>query len=76
MKISRDSDGFLMVILHWQNNENVIYDIRFSSLPNSVEGLWGIKLDKNKDNGMHVEYITNRDNSPERFKKLLDMILK
>ena len=53
-----------------KNNENVIYDIRFSSLPNSVEGLWGIKLDKNKDNGMHVEYITNRDNSPKDLKTI------
>lgn len=67
------SNGYLALA---KSNENIIYDIRFSSLPNSVEGLWGIKLDKNKNNEMHVEYITNRDNSPERFKKLLDMILK
>ena len=31
-----------------KNNENIIYDIRFSSIPNEVEGLWGIQLDKNK----------------------------
>ena len=59
-----------------QQNKNIIYDIRFSSLPNSAEGLWGIKVDKNKRNDSHVEYITNRNRSGKRFYQLLEMIFK
>ena len=51
-----------------------MYDIRFSSLPNQVEGLWGIKLDENKSYKHHVEYVTNRDRNLDRFIKLKDMI--
>ena len=57
-----------------QENKNIIYDIRFSSLPNSAEGLWGIKVDENKRNDLHVEYITNRNRSSSRFYELLEMI--
>ena len=55
-------------------NRNIIYDVRFSSLPNEVEGLWGIKLDKNKDYNQHVEYITNRNRNLDKFIQLKDMI--
>ena len=58
-----------------QQNKNIIYDIRFSSLPNSAEGLWGIKLDENKRNDSHVEYITNRNRSGRKLYQLLEMIL-
>lgn len=57
-----------------KNNRNIVYDIRFSSLPNEVEGLWGIKLDENKSFDQHVEYITNRSRSLGDFIKLKDMI--
>ncbi len=57
-----------------KNNRNIIYDIRFSSLPNEVEGLWGIKFDENKSYNQHVEYITNRSRSLENFITLKDMI--
>ena len=32
-----------------KSDNNIIYDIRFSAIPNEVEGLWGIRLDKNKN---------------------------
>jgi len=57
-----------------KNNKNIIYDVRFSSLPNQVEGLWGIKLDENKNYDEHIEYITNRNRNLDRFIKLKDMI--
>ena len=55
-------------------NRNIIYDVRFSPLPNKVEGLWGIKLDKNKNYFQHVEYITNRNRNLNTFIELKDMI--
>ena len=56
------------------NDNNIIYDIRFSTIPNEVEGLWGIKLDKNKDEDEHITYVTNRGNSINRFHELIRMI--
>ncbi len=51
-----------------------MYDIRFSSLPNEAEGLWGIQLDKNKGIDEHIAYVTNRGRSINRFHELIKMI--
>ena len=59
-----------------KNHNNVIYDIRFSAIPNEVEGLWGIRLDKNKNNNEHIEYITNRGASVKRYNELIKMIVE
>ncbi len=65
------SNGYLGVD---KKNNNIIYDVRFSTIPNQVEGLWGIKLDKTKNNFEHIEYVTNRKRDLERFNILLNMI--
>ena len=57
-----------------KNDNNIIYDIRFSSIPNEVEGLWGIQLDKNKGTDEHITYVTNRGKSINRFHELMKMI--
>ena len=59
-----------------KNNNNIIYDIRFSAIPNEVEGLWGVRLDKNKNKNEHIDYITNRGSSINRYHELIDMIIK
>lgn len=41
-------------------NKNRIIDIRYSLVPNQVTGMWGIVLDKNKDQLDHVEWTANR----------------
>ena len=66
------SNNYLGVSKH---NNNVIYDIRFSSIPNEVEGLWGIQLDKNKGSDEHISYVTNRGQSMNRFHDLIKMII-
>ena len=65
------SNGYLGVD---KNDRDIIYDIRFSTIPYQVEGLWGIKLDKTKNNNEHVEYVTNRKRDLDRFITLIDMI--
>ena len=52
----------------------MIYDVRFSTIPNQVEGLWGIKLDENKKDSEHVEYVTNRKRDLDRFNILINMV--
>jgi inner membrane protein len=58
------------------NNKNQIVDIRYSGIPNEIGGLWGIQLNPNKQNHEHVEFVSMRSASIERFKVLRDMILK
>ena len=65
------SNGYLGVD---KNNKNIIYDIRFSAIPNETEGLWGIELDSNKSENDHISYITNRKKNINRYPILLNMI--
>ncbi len=65
------SNGYLGVD---KKNSDIIYDVRFSTIPNQVEGLWGIKLDENKNNFEHVEYVTNRKRDLDRFNILINMV--
>ena len=58
------------------NNKNQIVDIRYSGIPNEIGGLWGIQLNPNKHNHEHVEFVSMRSTSIERFKVLRDMIFK
>ncbi|MAD50503.1 MAG: metal-dependent hydrolase [Flavobacteriales bacterium] len=57
-------------------NKNQIIDIRYSGIPNEIGGLWGVQLNPNKHNQEHVEFVSMRNASIERFKILRDMILK
>ena len=65
------SNGYLGVD---KKNRDIIYDVRFSTIPNQVEGLWGIKLDENKNDFEHVEYVTNRKRDLDRFNILFNMV--
>ncbi|MDA9226743.1 metal-dependent hydrolase [Methylophilaceae bacterium] len=67
------SNNFLAVN---PKNKNQIIDIRYSGLPNEIGGLWGVQLNPNKHNQEHVEFVSMRSASIDRFKKLRDMILK
>ena len=57
------------------NNPNQIIDIRYSMLPNEIEGLWGIELDQEAENADHIKYITNRSVSKKRFQDLWGLLL-
>ena len=57
-------------------NKNQIIDIRYSGIPNEIGGLWGVQLNPSKHNREHVEFVSMRSASIERFKVLRDMILK
>lgn len=57
-------------------NKNQIIDIRYSGIPNEIGGLWGVQLNPNKHNKEHVEFVSMRSASIERFKVLRNMILK
>ena len=65
------SDGYIAIN---PKNKNQILDIRYSTLPNEIGGLWGIELSKEKTNNSHVKYITNRTISKEQKKRFKEML--
>ena len=65
------SDGYIAIN---PKNKNQILDIRYSTLPNKIGGLWGIELSKGKRNDDHVKYITNRTMSEATKKELIKML--
>jgi inner membrane protein len=65
------SNGYIAIN---PNNKNQIIDIRYSTLPNEIGGLWGIELSKEKTNNSHVKYITNRTISKKKFKVFKEML--
>jgi len=65
------SDGYIAIN---PKNKNQILDIRYSTLPNEIGGLWGIELSKEEKNNSHVKYITNRTISKEKKKKFKEML--
>jgi inner membrane protein len=70
-RFKRFSDGYIAIN---PKNKNQILDIRYSTLPNEIGGLWGIELSKEKTNNSHVKYITNRTISKEKKKKFKEML--
>ncbi len=55
--------------------KNIIIDVRYSAVPNEVDGLWGIKINPNKTNLDHVDWVVNRSNYIEKSNKFFDLIL-
>ena len=53
---------------------NRITDIRYSMIPNEVQGLWSIEIDAAAPRDRHVAYRTHRDASSERTQQLLAML--
>lgn len=44
-----------------------VTDMRYSTVPNEIDPMWGITIDPNKDLNTHVEWWTRRDMSGARF---------
>lgn len=54
---------------------NLIIDIRYSMLPNTVDALWGIRLNPSADEQQHVEYYTNREVNKSDRKTFIQMLI-
>ena len=69
------SDGYLAVN---PDNENMIMDMRYSFLPNRIDAMWGIELDKQLiEAGVldtHVLYKIKSGADKETVKEYMDMI--
>lgn len=56
-------------------NKNRIIDVRYSLIPNQVNGMWGIVLDANAGPDQHVQWTTMRP-GPKESKKLFMRLWK
>ncbi len=56
-------------------NPNQIIDIRYSTLPNKGDGLWGIELNPSAGKSEHIKMVTNRKSRSESYKKLWNIII-
>ena len=51
-----------------------IIDVRYSMLPNEIDGLWGIALEPQAPPGAHVDFYTSRADVGDRGARLMAMI--
>jgi inner membrane protein len=60
-------------------DRDYIIDIRYSMLPNEINALWGIRLDRQAATADHAKYVVNRDmnseTSSKRLETMVDMLL-
>lgn len=68
------SQGYLAVS---KQDPLVIVDMRYSMLPNSTDGLWGIRLDPLASSSQHVSHANVREEQSQTrpFSQLWDMIM-
>lgn len=65
------SDGF---VARSDEHPNRVIDVRYSMVPNRIEGLWAIELDQDAPPDAHVRYLTDRDDPRAAAHILWDMI--
>ena len=56
-------------------DKNIITDVRYSAVPNEVDGLWGIRINPNKPHSEHIDWVVNRSNYLEKWKRFYDLLL-
>ena len=65
------SQGYLGIGI----DKNIITDVRYSAVPNEVDGLWGIKINPNKSGLDHVDWVVNRSNYIEKWNRFFNLLL-
>jgi inner membrane protein len=60
-------------IAWYPGRENVIGDVRYALLPDSIEPLWGIEIDADQSD-QHARFVTFRDNSKSKRDRFWSML--
>ncbi len=60
--------------LGYDKSKDLIIDVRYSAVPNEVDGLWGIKIYKNPDYLGHVKWVVNRSDFRGRWSRFSEML--
>jgi inner membrane protein len=56
-------------------DKDYVIDIRYSMLPNEINALWGIRLDRQAGPTDHAKYVVNRDMNSEASKKRMQAMI-
>lgn len=70
-RFRRISDGFLAPD---PRGPGRIVDLRYSMVPNEIDGFWAIALDPGAGPDEHAGFITTRERAPDQARRLLDMM--
>ena len=65
------SQGYLGV----GQSKNIIIDVRYSAVPNEVDGLWGIKIEPSKSPSEHVEWVVNRSDYKRKWERFFSLLV-
>ena len=68
-------DWFSQGYLGKVKEKNIITDVRYSAVPNEVDGLWGIRINLNKHSSSHVDWVVNRSNYMDKWTRFFDLLL-
>ena len=68
-------DWFSQGYLGKRIDKNIITDVRYSAVPNEVDGLWGIRINPDKPSTDHIDWVVNRSNYVEKWKRFFDLLL-
>ena len=56
-------------------SKNIIIDVRYSAVPNEVDGLWGIKIEPSKSPSEHVEWVVNRSDYKRKWERFFSLLV-
>jgi len=77
---ARDIERFARVSDHFVAVEDDaplrIVDMRYSMVPNEIDGFWAIVVDPDAGPDEHVEFITTRERAPEQARRFLAMLFE
>lgn len=55
-------------------DKNVIFDVRYSFIPNEIKLMWGIELNQDNAENSHVKFATSRNTNKQHRQKFIDML--
>ncbi|MCR9104839.1 MAG: metal-dependent hydrolase [Gammaproteobacteria bacterium] len=56
------------------DHPNRVIDVRYSMVPNEVDALWSLQLDKDAASNEHADYLVHRDADSDRAERLWAML--
>ena len=62
--------------LGYDKNNDLIIDVRYSLIPNEVDGLWGIQLKRDPNYIGHVKWVNKRDQFKTKWTKFSKMLFE
>ena len=60
--------------LGFDEEKNLVTDVRYSMLPNQIEPMWGLVIDDMQDTNQHAIWWTGRDLDQREWDLFIDML--